>query len=114
LHLHAIGELYRRFFNRISRHYHCDDPRMWQSRLETAGFAIDDWWHYFSPRSQRVLEWGHYIGLPSLVTRKLFGKWIIAPWKWSLYFTNLITRSCYTEDSVQVDGVYTFYIARKI
>lgn len=113
LHLHALGELYRRFFNRISRHYHCDDPRTWQSRLETAGFTIVDWWPYFSPRSQRVLEWGHYLGLPSLVTRKLFGRWIIAPWKWSLYFTSLITRPCYTEDSFQEDGVYTFYIARK-
>jgi len=113
IHLRTLGDRYRRFFNRISRHHHCDDPQTWQERLETAGFALVDWWHYFSPRSQRVLEWGHYFGLPSLVTRKLFGRWIIAPWKWSLFFTSLITRSAYNEGAMQEDGVYTFYIARK-
>jgi len=113
IHLRGLGDRYRRFFNRISRHHHCDDPQTWQGRLEAAGFTLVDWWHYFSPRSLEVLEWGHYFGLPSLVTNKLFGRWIIAPWKWSLFFTNLITRPAYSERAMQEDGVYTFYIARK-
>jgi len=61
----------------------------------------------------RVLEWGHYFGLPSLLTRLLWGRWIVAPWKWSLFFTRLITIKAYNEASIQAEGVYTFYITRK-
>ena len=111
--LRSAGNWYRGFFNRISRHHHCDDPVTWQERLTRAGFEVIDWWHYFSPRSLRVLEWGHYLGLPALISRKLFGRWIIAPWKWNLFFTHLLIQSSYSEASIQEDGVYTFYITKK-
>lgn len=113
LHMRFLGNLYRRFFNRISRHHHCDDSQTWQERLERTGFEVVDHWHYFSPRALRVLEWGHYLGVPSLLTRILLGRWIIAPWRWSLFFTRLITRPVYYEGAVQEQGVYTFYITRR-
>ncbi|MBA4375587.1 MAG: hypothetical protein C0401_05370 [Anaerolinea sp.] len=104
---------YRRFFNRIARHYHCDAPEIWKARLEKAGFELVDWWHYFSPRALRVLEWGHYFGLPSLITRKLFGKWILVPARWNLIFTEWITQKAYLEPSIQPEGTCTFYIVRR-
>jgi len=113
LRLRFLGDLYRRFFNRISRHHHCDDPSTWRQRLEGAGFELVDCWDYFSPRALHVLEWGHYFGLPSLLSRLLWGRWIVAPWKWSLFFTRLITLKAYNEASIQAEGVYTFYITRK-
>ena len=70
---------YREFFNKISRHHHCDDPITWQKRLEQEGLELVDWWHYFSPGAFHILEWGHYFGLPSLITKKLFGRWILVP-----------------------------------
>lgn len=111
--LRALSNSYRRFFNRIARHHHCDDPLIWQARLDRAGFELQHWWHYFSPRALRVLEWGHYFGLPSLVSRKLFGKWILATTRWNLLFTELITRSIYNEPSNQPQGTCTFYIAHR-
>ncbi|HEX2980077.1 MAG TPA: class I SAM-dependent methyltransferase, partial [Anaerolineaceae bacterium] len=30
--LHGPANLYRRFFNRISRHHHCDSPEVWGER----------------------------------------------------------------------------------
>jgi SAM-dependent methyltransferase len=111
--LGKIGDAYRRFFNKISRHHHCDDPVTWQHRLEEAGFELVDWWHYFSPRSLRTLEWGHYLGLPSLVTRKVFGRWILIPSRWNLFCVERLSRRCYNEASVQPQGAYTFYIARR-
>ncbi len=113
VHLRFLGNLYRAFFNRIARHHHCNNPDTWRSRLEEAGFDLVDYWHYFSPHAEHVLEWGHYFGLPSLVSRRLFGKWIIAPYRWNLFLTGLITRSSYAEPSIQPDGTYTFYIARR-
>lgn len=114
LHLNRIGNLYRRFFNRISRHHHCDDQHTWQQRLAAQGFEIVTCWDYFSPRAQAVLEWGHYLGLPSLLTHIIFRKWILVPEKWNLALTEAITRRVYDEPTVQEKGVYTFYIARKI
>jgi len=113
LHLKFLGNLYRRFFNWISRHHHCDDTPTWQQRLNAAGFELVEKWDYFSPHAQHVLEWGHYLGLPSLVCHWLFRRWILAPYRWNLFITEKITSKVYKEKSIQEKGVYTFYIARK-
>jgi SAM-dependent methyltransferase len=110
--LKSLAEVYRLFFNRISRHEHCDNPVTWQARLEKAGFTLERWWHYFSPASLHVLEWGHYFGLPALLSRKLFGRWIIAPYRWNLAPIYSYLRK-YADPAPCVDGSYTFYIARR-
>jgi SAM-dependent methyltransferase len=104
---------YRQFFNRIARHQHLDPPEVWSERLERAGFEVERWWHYFSPASLRVLEWGHYFGLPSLVARRLTGRWILVPRPWNLALTRRVVEPAYAEPEVQEDGVCTFYIARR-
>ena len=111
--LRNAADGYRKFFNKISRHHHCDDPLTWQKRLEKEGFELMSWWHYFSPQAFHVLEWGHYFGLPSLVTKKLFGRWILVPRHWNLFLVEKMTRRYYNERSNQPLGSYTFYIARK-
>lgn len=111
--LYPISNLYRKFFNWISRHFHCDSPETWQTRLEKVGFRIDKWWHYFSPQALKALEWGHYFGLPSLVTHFLFRKWIIIPQKWNLSFTYKYLKKFYDEDLNQPKGSYSFYITQK-
>jgi hypothetical protein len=111
--LKSLGISYREFFNRISRHHHCDAPELWIDRLDRAGFTVDKWWHYFSPRALHVLEWGHYFGLPSLVSQKLFGRWILVPKRWNLALTMSIVRSSYNEEKEQPLGSYTYYVARR-
>jgi len=110
--LRPLANAYLGFFNRISRHHHCDNPATWQERLEKAGFSLERWWHYFPPRSLQVLEWGHYFGLPALISRKLFGRWIIAPYRWNLALSYWFLRK-YADASPCEDGAYTFYIARR-
>jgi SAM-dependent methyltransferase len=112
--LRGLGDAYRGFFNRISRHHHCDDPETWEARLQSAGFYLEKWWHYFSPAALRVLEWGHYLGLPSLVSKKLTGRWILAPRSWNLAPTRRLTESYYREPSDIENGAYTFYIAQRV
>ncbi len=112
--LHRPAGSYRLFFNRISRHYHSDSPDVWQARLERAGFEIVRYWHYFPPKALQTLEWGHYLGLPSLVTRKLTGKWILVPTHWNLAPVERLVRPLYATDPVCADGVCTFYITRRI
>ena len=39
-----FGAAYRNFFQRISRHHHCDSPATWQARLERHGFEVERIW----------------------------------------------------------------------
>jgi SAM-dependent methyltransferase len=111
--LHALGDRYRAFFNRIARHVHCDPPEVWQARLEAAGFYVEKWFHYYPPRAMQVSEWGHYLGLPSLVARKLTGRWIIAPTRWNLALTMRLVRGYYDRPAPCEDGTMSFYLARR-
>jgi SAM-dependent methyltransferase len=108
----VFGGAYTEWFRRISRVHHADPPEIWKRRLEQAGFSLVRWWHYFSPSAMRVLEWGHYFGLPSLVARALTGRWIIAPAKWNLWLTERFVRR-YASPAPVDNGTFTFYIARK-
>lgn len=111
--LKSAGDSYRSFFNRIARHYHCDSPEVWKGRLGNCGFEVVQWWHYYSPAAMQVSEWGHYLGLPALVSHKLTGHWILAPTRWNLGITYNLIKRHYEEDPRCEDGVCTFYIARR-
>lgn len=112
LRLAALSRLYRLFFTRISRHRHLDTPDIWKGRLEQAGFIVEKYWDYFPPRSLAVLEWGHYFGLPALLVRKLFGRWILVPSHWNLALLQHALQP-YAQAVACEDGVYTFYITRR-
>ena len=111
--LTSLAKHYRAFFSRIARHCHLDNPQVWQTRLEQAGFVLERWWHYFPPKALHILEWGHYFGLPSLILRRLTGRWILVSTHWNL---GLIYRFLepYANAVPCDDGVCTFYIARRI
>jgi SAM-dependent methyltransferase len=112
LRLHPLAKAYRRFFNRISRHHHCDNAGTWQARLERAGLALDGWWPYFSRGALAALEWGHYLGLPALVAKKLTGRWILWPSRANLWLTERLLRRYYEEPLPKV-GAYLFFVAHK-
>jgi SAM-dependent methyltransferase len=114
IHCRGLAARYRRFFNRISRHYHCDTAEVWRNRLEIHGFALEKSWNYFSPRALAVLEWGHYFGLPNLISHLLFGRWNLFPYHWNFALIRRILLPYYEEATDQPDGVYSFFLARKI
>jgi len=105
--------LYRNFFNAISRHYHPDPGDRWMGRLKRVGFNIISNWNYFPKKSLRILEWGHYFGLPNLINKFMFGRWILFKNSW---YVALIHRWLHTEfikDQKAQTGAYTFIIAKK-
>jgi SAM-dependent methyltransferase len=110
--LNGASEAYSRFFNLISRHAHCDSQEVWRQRLEQFGFTIEKCWDYFPPRSLHVLEAGHFFGLPSLLARRLTGRWILVKNKDNLWLPWLITRP-HVLNPISAQGAYSFYIARK-
>ncbi|MBC8497337.1 MAG: class I SAM-dependent methyltransferase, partial [Chloroflexi bacterium] len=104
IHLRGLGDAYRAFFNRISRHHHCDSTEVWGERLLRAGFKVERCWHYFSPAALRTLELGHYFGLPSWISRLLTGRWILAPYRWNLSLTRRLVQPYYDEPIAADDG----------
>ncbi len=103
---------YEAFFNRISRHHHCDGPETWKARLEAAGMQLQKYWYYFSPGALQTLEWGHYFGLPAAVAHVLTGRWVLARSHANLALTERLVRPYY-EEPLPERGAYLFFIARR-
>jgi len=112
LRLRGLAEAYRRLFDRISRHYYYDTPEAWAERLSSAGLTLSRWWTYFSPGALAALEWGHPLGLPSVLVKKLTGRWLLAPTRWNLALTEALLRRFY-EEPLPEEGAYLFFIAQK-
>jgi SAM-dependent methyltransferase len=109
--LHGAGRAYTVWFRRMSRVEHAVWPEVWQGWLETAGFKLEKWWHYFSPQAMRTLEWGHYFGAPTLLPHAIGKRWIIAPWRWNLFLTERLVRP-HAVAQADPQGTFTFYVAR--
>lgn len=112
LRLEGLARAYERYFDRISRHHHCDGPDVWQERLERAGLRLVDSFTYFSARANHALDLGHYFGAPCVVSKKLFGRWILVPSRWNLSLTERWLRPRYEEPLPEV-GAYLFFVAVK-
>jgi SAM-dependent methyltransferase len=112
LRLRGLAESYRRLFDRIARHAYYDSPEAWAERLARAGLHLERWWAYFSPGALTALEWGHPLGLPTVVVKKLTGRWILAPTRWNLALTEMLLRRYYEEPLPQ-EGACLFFVARR-
>jgi SAM-dependent methyltransferase len=110
--LTRLAEGYTEWFRVVTRTVNLEWEEDWRARLATAGFALARSIRYFPPRALRALEWGHYFGLPSLVARKLTGRWILWPSRFNLGLTERFVRRYYREP-LAGDGTYTLYVATR-
>ncbi len=99
---HAYG----RFFNQISHHHHIEPPCVWRDRLGAVGLEVVDEQYYFSPQAHHAFDLCHYLGVPNLITRKLFGRWVLHP-TLTLPFERWLRRY-YEEPLPQPTGAYQF------
>jgi hypothetical protein len=91
---------------------HAVDQPVWNEWLNEAGFEMIKAWDYFSPAAMHTLEWGHYFGVPSVLAKVIFGRWIIVQTHWNLALTDSIIRP-YASLDPHPKGTFTFYVARK-
>lgn len=110
--LSSLAERYRRLFDTISRHHYYFEPETWADHLSAVGLVVERWWPYFSPGALAALEWGHPLGLPSVVAKKLTGRWLLVPRVWNLWITELLLKRFY-EEPVADPGAYLFFSVRK-
>jgi SAM-dependent methyltransferase len=73
------GSRYGRWFNRISYHVHTLSADEWRARFERAGFEVLAWRPYLGAAALKLFDFSHYYGAPALITRRLTGRWLLAP-----------------------------------
>jgi len=112
LHLESLARAYENYFNRISRHYRTDSPEVWQARLARYGFAVREWHAYFSRAASHLFDWAHYYSAPTLLYKKLFGRWILAPHRANFALIEPLWRRYYDEPPV-TEGAYLFFVCEK-
>lgn len=110
--LNGLAASYRRAFNYIARHAHTDPPETWQQRLDNAKFEVESCTPYFSVPALHALEFGHLYGLPSVFCHLVTRRWIVAPWRSSLYLADRWLRP-YFEEPLPEQGTMLLFVARK-
>ncbi len=101
----GLAVAYGNFFNTISHHYHVHPPQWWDEKLSAVGLRVVEHRYYFSTEAHRAFDLSHYLGLPNLVTRGLFRRWVIhpaqmRPFEWWL--------RRYYEEPLPAEGAYQF------
>lgn len=110
-----LGDAYRNWFNKIARHHHCDSPEAWAARLSKHGLSVERSWYYFSPRALRILEIGHFLGVPNLLSKIVLGKWVLWP-----SVNNPMLKLLHTwltpvyNEALPPTGACVFIVARKL
>lgn len=102
---------YGRFFNRISNHYHVHPPTEWRRRLTEAGFLVEELTYYFSAAAHCRFDLSHYLGVPNLITKRLFGRWMLFDWQRRLFERWLRP---YYEEPLPAAGAYLYVLCRKV
>jgi SAM-dependent methyltransferase len=108
--LKGLGERYGQLFNRISYHYHVHPPEEWKRRFEAAGLEVEEQTYYFSAAAHRRFDLSHYLGVPSLITKRLLGKWMLFDGQRRLFERWLRP---YYEEPLPEQGAYQFAQCRK-
>jgi SAM-dependent methyltransferase len=108
----GLADRYGRWWNNRAAHHHLDRPEAWCLRLARCGLTTDAWRFYMSLDATRVFEMSHYYAIPSLVWRRLTGRWVLWParaqgsraYRW---------LKPYAEEPWPAIGSGTFFVAHK-
>ena len=111
LRLSGVAAAYGRFFSRISRHYHAEEPQIWRDRLARAGFEVIHHATYFPPSALRVFDLCHYLSVPFLLARRTIGTWMLHPLQTEVFFWWL--RRHVQDGPEHPDGVYQLVVCRR-
>jgi SAM-dependent methyltransferase len=107
-----LGPGYGRWFNRISVHHNTFSPEGWSARFRAAGIEVEHWHFYVPPWALKIFDLSHYYGAPSLLTRKLLGRWLLYPPLTPNLLWEPLLRRVYNAPPPKA-GPYIFFRCRK-
>lgn len=104
---------YGRWFNQISYHFNTLSASEWTARFNAAGLEVETCRPYFSAAALKLFDFSHYYGAPALLTRKLTGRWLLAPPFTPNLLWEPILRRIY-DAPTPADAPYYFFVCRKL
>ncbi len=110
--LKGLSKRYENYFNRISHHYRTDSAEVWTARLAQFGFTVRESHSYFSRSSSHLFDLAHYYSAPTLLYKKLFGRWIIAPFRANFILIEGLWRHYYDEPPTDA-GAYLYFVCER-
>ena len=91
---------------------HRDSPEAWHARLAAAGLRTVSWSYLISPPAERRLEIARWMAWPSAICKAILDRWVIAPWRSSLQWTERWLRPAYQE-TVPATGALLVLVAER-
>ncbi|OGG13467.1 hypothetical protein A2773_00485 [Candidatus Gottesmanbacteria bacterium RIFCSPHIGHO2_01_FULL_39_10] len=74
-----LGDFYKKWMRRKQVHVNLLKKEEWDNEFRKAGLKIGETVGHLTPISCRWIDLLHYISIPSLLSYKLFGKWVLFP-----------------------------------
>jgi SAM-dependent methyltransferase len=111
--LKSLSTRYENYFNRISRHYRTDSAETWRRRLEALELRVVESYSYFSRNASHLFDVAHYYSAPTLLYKKLFGRWILAPFRSNFMHIEWLWRRVYNAPPV-AEGAYLFFRCERV
>ena len=72
-----FGKTYLGYMRKIQEHHNLLSNKQWQTYFEKAGFKIQSTDGYLYKKSAFYLDLFHYLSIGSLISYKLFNKWVL-------------------------------------
>ncbi|HEY7063032.1 MAG TPA: class I SAM-dependent methyltransferase [Chloroflexota bacterium] len=114
--LGVLGDAYEGWFRCISDCYHTYAIEEWQTRMAAAGLPVVRWRGYLGPEAMRAFDLSHYYGAPTLVSKRLFGRWVLWPdkvryWPPERWLARRLVRYC--EEDPGDEAAYLFMVCQR-
>lgn len=79
-----LGKKYLKWMKKVQRHPNLYSVKKWDKVFSNSGFSVVEKTGYSGKPSSRKNELFHFLSFDSLLTKKMFGKWVVAPWRFNL------------------------------
>ncbi|MGB9883270.1 MAG: class I SAM-dependent methyltransferase [Microgenomates group bacterium] len=74
-----FGKKYLDWFRKKQEHFNLLSLNQWSNKFKKTGFKIEKVYGYIDEKNAHFLELFHFLSIDSLITYKLFNKWVIFP-----------------------------------
>lgn len=79
-----VGDRYLEWMRKIQKHPNLLSELEWEKQFVKAGFRVVEKFGYLDKKTSRLIEIFHYLSIDSLITYKLFKRWVVFPGRFKL------------------------------
>lgn len=108
-----LGKRYAQWLKKIQKHPNLLSVDGWKKAFKEAGFEVVEQIGYLGKNDSHLLELSHYLSVDSLISKRLFDRWVLFPGGFSLLEKYLL-RFCKKAVTDQDNSAAVFFTLRKI